>query len=76
MQVILLSKVKIGKDLEEDIERLVKLREKFGNDFRRELSIFGWRHFNFCHHAIKGIAVALQVRAFLFHTIQTAYIAL
>ena len=26
-------KVKIGKDLEEDIERLVKLREKFGNKF-------------------------------------------
>jgi len=27
-------KVKIGKDIEEDIERLVKLREKFGNRFR------------------------------------------
>jgi L-Ala-D/L-Glu epimerase len=26
-------KVKLGKDLEEDIERLVKLREKFGNKF-------------------------------------------
>lgn len=26
-------KVKLGKDLEEDIERLVKLREQFGNEF-------------------------------------------
>lgn len=26
-------KVKLGKDLEEDIERMVKLREKFGNNF-------------------------------------------
>lgn len=26
-------KVKLGKDLEEDVERLVKLREKFGNRF-------------------------------------------
>jgi L-alanine-DL-glutamate epimerase-like enolase superfamily enzyme len=26
-------KVKLGKDLEEDIERMVKLREKFGNKF-------------------------------------------
>jgi L-Ala-D/L-Glu epimerase len=26
-------KVKLGKDLEEDIERIVKLREKFGNKF-------------------------------------------
>ncbi len=26
-------KIKIGKDLEEDIERLVKLRERFGNKF-------------------------------------------
>ncbi len=25
-------KVKLGKDLEEDIERIIKLREKFGND--------------------------------------------